>query len=143
MGAEPTEGDSVRVRAGTEQVRLVFQSQALIRGRLVGPDGAPIPRFELNMRFMSDARGAFSLPIMETGTQELFFNAPGMAQTAREVKVQEGVGVDLGEVRMEPGRRVRGVVVDAETGAIQAGAEVRIVDGGGSRGRAWCGRAST
>lgn len=127
-GAEPLEQQSVRVSQGTAEVRLVLQAQAVLRGRLVGPDGKPIPRFELNMRFMSDARGAFSTPIMETGSQQLFFNAPGMAQTAREVKVQEGVDLDLGEVRMEPGRRIRGVVVDAETGAVQAGAEVRIVD---------------
>lgn len=128
VGAEPGDGDSVRVRSGTAQVRLVLQARAVIRGRLVGPDGAPIPRFELNMRFMSDARGAFSTPILETGTQQLLFNAPGMAQTSREVEVREGVDLELGEVRMEPGRRVRGVVVDAETGALQAGAEVRIVD---------------
>lgn len=127
VGAASLDEDSIRVRSGTEQVRLVFQAQARIRGRLVGPDGAPIPRFELNMRFMSDAQGAFSTPIMVTGTQQLLFGAPGMAQTTRSVKVQEGVDVDLGEVRMEPGRRVRGVVVDAETGAPQAGAEVRVV----------------
>ncbi|KFE68753.1 carboxypeptidase-like regulatory domain-containing protein [Hyalangium minutum] len=126
-GAAAVDEDSIRVRSGTEQVRLVFQSQARIRGRLVDPDGAPIPRFELNMRFMSDAQGAFTTPITETGTQHLLFGAPGMAQTTRAVKVQEGVDVDLGEVRMEPGRRVRGVVVDAETGAPQAGAEVRVL----------------
>jgi protocatechuate 3,4-dioxygenase beta subunit len=124
VGAELVEGNSVRVRSGTKEVRLVLKSQARIRGRLVGPEGAPIQRFELNGRFMSDARGAFSRAIEETGTQELTFDAPGMAQTSRAVKVQEGVDLEVGEVRMEPGRRIEGRVVDAETGAPVAEAQL-------------------
>jgi len=128
VGAEPEDESTVLVRSGTKEVRLVFKSQARIQGRLVGPAGAPIQRFELNKRFMSDARGAFSTPIQETGTQHLFFEAPGMAQVTRLVTVQEGVEVELGEVRMDPGRRVEGRVVDAETGAPLAGAELMLMD---------------
>jgi hypothetical protein len=128
VGAESVDENTVRVRPGTKEVRLVFKSQARIRGRLVGPDGAPIQRFELNKRFMSDARGAFSTPIQETGMLELSFDAPGMAQLIREVKAQAGAEVDLGEVRMDPGRRVDGRVVDAETGAPLEGAELTLLD---------------
>ena len=128
VGGEPENDSVVRMRPGMKEVRLVFKSQAHLRGRLVGPEGAPIQRFELNKRFVSDARGAFSTPIQETGMLHLSFEAPGMAQVNREVKVQEGVEVDLGEVRMDAGRRVEGRVVDAETGAPVEGAELSLRD---------------
>jgi protocatechuate 3,4-dioxygenase beta subunit len=125
-GAELLGEHHLLVRAGAKEVRLVFKSQAQVRGRLVGPEGSPIERFEVNNRLVSDKRGAFSSPIQETGTQEFFFDAPDMARTTRTVKVQAGVDVDLGEVRMDPGRRVEGRVLDAETGAPVAGARLLL-----------------
>ncbi|HYH96617.1 carboxypeptidase-like regulatory domain-containing protein [Hyalangium sp.] len=127
-GAEPMNESNLLVRPGAKEVRLVFKSQARVRGRLVGPEGAPLPRFEVNGRLVSDARGAFSAPIWETGTQEFSFEAPGMARATRSVEVQAEVDLDLGEVRMDPGRRVEGRVLDAETGAPVAGASLQVFD---------------
>jgi 5-hydroxyisourate hydrolase-like protein (transthyretin family) len=128
VGAEPVDELNLLVRPGAKEVRLVFKSQARVRGRLVGPEGAPIPRFEVNSRLVSDARGAFSAPIGETGTQEFSFEAPGMARATRSVEVQAGVDLDVGEVRMDPGRRVEGRVLDAETGAPVAGAGLLLLE---------------
>ena len=47
-----------------------------------------------------------------------------MAPVLREVEAQAGTDVDLGEIRMGPGRRVSGRVLDAETDKPLAGASV-------------------
>lgn len=118
----------LRVRSGMGEVRLVLETQARITGRVVGPDGAPIQRFEVEGHFVDDESGAFAYPFSKSGSKTLRFKAPGMVQVERTVEVHEGVDRDLGEVRMERGRRVTGRVVDAETGEPIALARVEIED---------------
>ncbi|QRN92815.1 carboxypeptidase regulatory-like domain-containing protein [Archangium violaceum] len=108
-------GEATRVNAGTPEVRFVLERLGHIRGRLVDPTGAPITRFEVNGESRRDLGGAFAVPFTESGIQTLTLTASGMAPVRRPVPVTEGLDVDLGELRMGPGRRVRGRILDAET----------------------------
>jgi hypothetical protein len=118
--------EKLRVRSGTGEVRLVFKTQARITGRVIGPDGVPVQRFEVNNHFVDDERGAFAYPIAKSGSKTLDFKAPGLVEVERTVEVQAGVDLDLGEVHLERGRRVTGRVVDAETGEPVAQARIEL-----------------
>ncbi|WP_309894535.1 carboxypeptidase regulatory-like domain-containing protein [Archangium sp.] len=108
-------GQAVRVGAGTSEVRVVLERLGRIRGRLVDPTGAPITWFKVNEQTQKEPGGAFSVIFHESGTESLSIHAPEMAPVLRSVPVRDGIDVDLGELRMGPGRTVRGRVLDAET----------------------------
>ncbi|WNG61840.1 hypothetical protein F0U59_49355 [Archangium gephyra] len=118
----------IKVRAGDADVRIVLEKFARIRGRVVRPDGTPVTRFWVDHHAVADPQGAFDLPITRSGKETLFFTAPGLTGTTRELSLKKGVDAELGEVVLTPDREVRGRVVDAETGAPVAGAEVRVAD---------------
>ncbi len=107
----------LRVSAGTTEVRLVLERLGHIRGRLVDAKGAPITRFEVNGESRRDSGGSFAVSFSSSGVEKLTLYASGMAPVQRSVPVREGLDVDLGELRMGPGRTVRGRVLDAETSA--------------------------
>ncbi|MFP2909290.1 carboxypeptidase regulatory-like domain-containing protein, partial [Pyxidicoccus sp. 3LFB2] len=116
----------VVARSGARDVRLVLRYQGYVHGRVVGRDGTPIPRFSVNQEDFRDASGAFRLPMERAGTTRLTFEAPGLTLSVREVEVPQGRDLDLGDVKLEPGRQLRGRVVDAETSLPVARAEVRV-----------------
>jgi hypothetical protein len=119
-------GASVLSRTGARDVRLVLRYQGRIRGRVTREDGTPVPRFSLNGDFIRAPDGRFSHEVEQAGTVELLFEAPGLARVARDVEVPPGEDVDMGDVRLEPGRTLRGRVVNSRTGAPVAGASVRV-----------------
>ncbi|AKQ69953.1 hypothetical protein A176_006865 [Myxococcus hansupus] len=112
---QPLPNPMVRARSGVQDVRLVLTSQGHIRGRVVRADGAPVTRFTVDHKTLRDPDGAFRLAVESAGFQRFTFEAPGLMRTVREVKVSEGEDVDLGEVRLDAGRIIRGRVVEAET----------------------------
>ncbi|MCP3136912.1 carboxypeptidase regulatory-like domain-containing protein [Pyxidicoccus xibeiensis] len=114
----------LHVLAGGGEVRLFLERLGHIHGRLTGPDGAPITRFRLNGKDLADPRGAFSRPVETSGTWRMELSAKGMAPVLREVEVSAGMDVDLGEIRISPGRRVQGRVLDATTSEPVVGASV-------------------
>ncbi|WPB77902.1 carboxypeptidase regulatory-like domain-containing protein [Archangium violaceum] len=118
----------IKVRAGATGVRIVLEKLARIRGRVVRPDGTPVTRFLIDHRMVADSQGAFDLPITRSGKKTLAFTAPGLTGTTRELSLTQGVDAELGEVVLTQSREVRGRVVDAETGAPVAGAEVAVDD---------------
>ncbi len=113
---------------GAGEVRLVMKALARMHGRVVRADGSPVTRFTLDGDPYEDEQGAFGLSILRDGKGVLVFSAPGLASTRREVRFQEGVDVDLGEVVLESGREVRLRVVDADTGRPVEGAFVDVRD---------------
>ncbi|MCY1019262.1 carboxypeptidase regulatory-like domain-containing protein [Pyxidicoccus sp. MSG2] len=116
-GGTAAEEDMLRVGADTAQVRLVLRREAHIVGRLVGPDGAPIPRFQVNGTRTEDPEGAFAVPVEDLPSEPLVFEAEGLAtRVLRWEPGASGADLDLGVVRMSRGRGLHGRVVDAETG---------------------------
>jgi protocatechuate 3,4-dioxygenase beta subunit len=116
------------VRKGDPEVRLVLERLGRVHGRLIGPDGAPITRFRQDGQDRVDPGGVFTSDIGGAGTLKLALSAKGLVPIARELQVRAGQDVDLGEVRMTPGRRVAGRVVDARTNKPIIGVRIAIED---------------
>ncbi len=135
-------GESLRVGADTSRVKLVMERLPHATGRLVGPDGKPILRFQVNGEEVAELTGAFAVPL-DTEAKALLFEAPGMNRLIREVVPRRtGPDLDLGVIRMTSHEKVRGRVVDAVTSAPVA--EARIERDSHSRvtGLGYLGRAS-
>ncbi len=119
--------DSQRtVLAGAKDVTLVMRYQGSILGRLRRPDGTPITRFSINDEPIEHDDGAFRFPIQQPGVTWLTFDAPDLLRTLREVRVEPGQDVDLGDLILEAGKRIRGRVLDTRTSAPIEGAKVAV-----------------
>ncbi|MFY1826579.1 carboxypeptidase regulatory-like domain-containing protein [Myxococcus fulvus] len=115
-GGSPSEGE-VLVGAEARQLRLVMKRHAHVRGRLVGPDGAPLRKFHVDRNQMTSPDGSFSVPFHEGSRERFIFHAEGTLKVARIVDGgRDGPDIDLGEIRLEAGRELRGVVRDARMG---------------------------
>lgn len=122
------EDEEVHVTADTKQVRLVFRRRPHIRGRLLGPDGAPQRDFSVGGTRVKSEDGTFAVPLHEQPiTRQYLFSVYEMPDVTRPVKGGVDVAdVDLGEIRLEEGRSIQGLVLDAETGAPVKGVLVRL-----------------
>jgi hypothetical protein len=99
-GTAGKDGDMLRVGADTAEVRLVLEREPHIIARVVGPDGAPVRRFEANKRPMEDANGAFAIP-RELADDCLRIEPAGLAPMMRGLPpVQGSADLDLGVLRM-------------------------------------------
>ncbi|NTX10378.1 carboxypeptidase regulatory-like domain-containing protein [Myxococcus sp. CA056] len=117
------------VREGDTQVRLVMKREGRVVGRVVGPDGKPITHFTMPWE-VKHPRGEFSVDVDGPGSLRINISARGMAPVSRGVELHDGSEVvDLGELRMSPGRQVAGRVLDAETSAPVEGASLRVAPG--------------
>ncbi|NVJ22217.1 carboxypeptidase regulatory-like domain-containing protein [Myxococcus sp. AM011] len=132
--------EEVHVTADTKQVRLVFRRRPHIRGRLLGADGAPQRDFSVGDTRIKSEDGTFTVPLHEQPiTRQYLFSVHEQPKVTRAVKGGVDVAdVDLGELRLEEGRYVQGLVLDAETGAPVKGVTVRLdaePDEDGQRGQ--------
>ncbi|MCY1018012.1 carboxypeptidase regulatory-like domain-containing protein [Pyxidicoccus sp. MSG2] len=121
-------------RAGETDARLVLRYQGYVVGRVVHRDGTPVVRFTVNQEDFRSPDGAFRLAMERSGAFQLHFDAPGLTLAVREVDVPPGRDLDLGDVRLEPGRHVRGRVLDAQTSQPLAAVVVRVVFPGDETG---------
>jgi hypothetical protein len=121
----------VLVGAEVKHLRLVMKRYAHVRGRLVGPNGAPVRKFQVDNTWVTSPDGSFCVPKPDGPRERLVFHAEGMLKVARVVQGgREGPDDDLGEIRLEAGRELRGVVRDARTGEPLSYVRVRL-DGEG------------
>ncbi|MFY2559484.1 carboxypeptidase regulatory-like domain-containing protein [Corallococcus terminator] len=114
------------VTAGATDVKVVLRYLGSFRGRLRRPDGTPITRFFINDSGFRAEDGAFVFPIEEPDLMWLTLEEPAHSRTVREVRVVPGQDVDLGDLILGPGRRLRGRVLDATTSAPVGSATVRV-----------------
>ena len=128
----PADQDRVDVRiewlrAGTVSARLLgLPGRKPLQGVLVrflhaeGETAVPSRWFDLEV-------GALRNPLFPAGRSRAVFWAEGYAPALREVVVASGQEVDLGDIALEPGCELRGVVRDV-SGAPIAGAEAFLGD---------------
>ena len=115
-GGEFAREDLLRVVAGVAEVRMVLERDPHIVGRVVGPEGEPVARFNVNRLAMKDPKGAFAVPLYNLGPRDLVLEAEGLATRVLRVEPRPGgADLDVGVVRLSRGRTLRGQVVDAET----------------------------
>lgn len=100
-------------KAPDEHVVVKLNAGLTISGRVVNSEGQPITEFSILHQPVEAADGRFSIPMRE-GTSTLAFDAEGYAQLIRPVKLKQGDN-PLGDVVMQRGRPVTGVVRDART----------------------------
>ncbi|MCP3099319.1 carboxypeptidase regulatory-like domain-containing protein [Myxococcus sp. K15C18031901] len=125
VDAKPEESrPSVQVLAGAKDVRLVLQYDGGVRGRLLHEDGSPVVHFSVNEREYREADGTFVRDGFSGGSGWLTLSAPGLNHVVRLVDAPVGQLVDLGDIVMKAGRKVRGRVVDAVDSAPISGATV-------------------
>ncbi|MBZ4417481.1 carboxypeptidase-like regulatory domain-containing protein [Myxococcus sp. RHSTA-1-4] len=124
--SRPSFPDSART--GARDVRLTLRYQGSVSGRVLHPDGRPVAHFSVygEQQVTRGTDGDFRLPVERPGRHHLRIIAPGLGSAYREVEVAPGQDLDLGKVRLDPGRRVSGRVVDAETSAPVVGAVARV-----------------
>ena len=101
-----------------------------VRGTVVGPEGRPVPFASVHLGFSSydsdwtgvaaDAEGRFAIGVSEPGPTRLLVEGEGLAPSKRDLEVGPE-GLEVGEVRLEPGHAIGG----------------RVVDAGARRGQAW------
>jgi hypothetical protein len=109
----------------TAPVVVTFGRRGKVVGSVVGHDGKPLVRFSVNHRPIRNPDGRFELPVRADGPMELSIGAPGHAYTSLEPQVSKTQVVDLGEIRLERGRTLRGRVVE-RGGAPAVGALVDV-----------------
>jgi protocatechuate 3,4-dioxygenase beta subunit len=124
---------------GARDVRLVLRYQGSISGRVVRADGASLTGLSVSVNYNNEHEpeedGTFRVPVAAPGQQQVLIHASGLAPVLREVEVALGQDVDLGEVRLETGRRVSGRLVDAETSAPVVGVQVQVEEPDAPPGR--------
>jgi len=129
----------VSVHTGDRNAALVVPDAASIVGRVV-MDGKPVDYFGVALAGSGTAGspdpiraldGRFEEPDQRPGTFAVTIVGPGFqSRRIDDVVVREGGRVDLGDIAVHPGRRVRGRVVDG-TGRPVANAAV-VIEGGDS-----------
>lgn len=109
-----------------KDVVLRLERPRVVTGRVVDEGGAPVALFFANHQTHRAPDGRFVLEVPRRAEElRVTVWAAGFAQ--RHLAVKPGPGVtDLGQVALERGHTVRGVVVDAASQAPVAGAGVEV-----------------
>ena len=129
----------VPARQSRVEIRIDAARTGAITARIAGlPGRAPLPGVLLRItridsesmvssRWFDLDGGVLRNPLFPAGRSRVVFWSEGYAPVVRELNVRAGEDADLGEIVMEPGSELRGVVRD-ETGEPVAGAEVFLGD---------------
>ncbi|MCP3136906.1 carboxypeptidase-like regulatory domain-containing protein [Pyxidicoccus sp. QH1ED-7-1] len=100
-GAPLVDGDRFGTGPDTGPLHIVLERRPHVVGRVVGPDGAPLPSFIANNVPVEDANGAFAVPMQEDGPFILTLWADGLERLERQVEAySRGKDLDLGVLRM-------------------------------------------
>ncbi|MFP2957120.1 carboxypeptidase regulatory-like domain-containing protein [Myxococcus sp. 1LA] len=107
-GGTGHEGYWLLVSPGEAPLRLVMQPYVHIRGRLLGPDGAPVPEFVLNRENVVNPQdGAFTWTTTKSGPVTLRFDAGEAPPRTLTVDVPVGGELDPGDIHMGPAHSVQ------------------------------------
>jgi protocatechuate 3,4-dioxygenase beta subunit len=123
------------IPAGREDAVLVLERALTITGLLVGArDRRPVAEAEVflepgpnqEMLAKSDGRGAFTLDGLAAGLHRIGVSHRNFLPWKGEARAVSPERIDLGTIRLEPGRGISGRVLDAATGGPISGAGVGI-----------------
>lgn len=126
----------LRVEEDQAEIEVVLRPAGRITGRLLGPAGLAVKEYEMTVRQRLEdpfdpalayslnmprpeklGDGRFLIPHLEAGVYTLRIKASGLAfKEIEEVRVEEGRGTSVGDLRLETEGVVLGLVVDADDG---------------------------
>ena len=121
---------------------IMLWPEAQVKGRVVSGDEGIVSELRFGYQYddsdaekylfktiSSDASGAFLLKGAYGGVQNIEITADGFVkQKLKNIKLEPGKTVDLGDIPMRTGVTVYGVVTDAATGKAIEGAKLRYTD---------------
>ncbi len=140
---------------GERNIDFVLKPAGVVLGRVLLPDGTAPPAFRVKVHkeagsrqepgflrrlvlgggeeeVFTDPAGNFRLDTVEPGTVTLEATAEGWAPARKSgITVESGREVDAGTLVLDPGRTLRGRVLDAKDDAPLPGAVVSLVTGQG------------
>lgn len=118
-----------RTSTGRDDVEVRLLAGGTIRGRLVDARGEPVAGYGLRVDIaavvpQADAEGRFEVEDVAPGLHTLTLLGEGFASLhVDDVQVASGAVTDLGDLEAPAGRRIEGVVLDADLRPV-AGARV-------------------
>lgn len=123
--------DGVVAAVGEQSVKLVMQSPGGIKGKIV-IDGGTVPKVasvQAGWEPPTSAQdGAFEVRGLKPGSFDVRVRGPEFSELVkRNIKIEPGQVVDLGEIVVKRGRRLAGKVVTKD-GAPVAGAKIKLGD---------------
>lgn len=109
VGYRPARLDKALPNGDPVVLRLV--RTGLVTGRVLG-DGQPLPRFRIASQEVRSPDGRFEIDRGAGAKLVLFVQAEGWAPLQRTVELPPQGSVDVGDLRLERGRSVKGRVLD-------------------------------
>ncbi|MCB9759869.1 MAG: carboxypeptidase regulatory-like domain-containing protein [Alphaproteobacteria bacterium] len=139
-------GKATRVAPGQQEVWLDFTQDGGITGALQDAEGAPPASCEVTVMrapdgpfedagrgfilqqtvTCDDAEGAFEVSGLVEGTWRVLLRGDDQLRVLPEVVVRRGQVTDVGEVRLDAGGVIDGVVLDGLTGDLKPGVRVAL-----------------
>ncbi|WP_164019532.1 carboxypeptidase-like regulatory domain-containing protein [Pyxidicoccus trucidator] len=117
----------MKVAPGQDEVTVVLERWRSVEGRVVDPEGRPVPSFSVNHRYFSATSGQFQDVLVPEGRSTLAFWAEGFATELRVVEISAGKRGRIREpIVLQRGRMVSGRVVKEDGCTPIAGAVVSL-----------------
>ncbi|RYZ39953.1 MAG: hypothetical protein EOO71_17960 [Myxococcaceae bacterium] len=121
----------VQVAEDARDVSLVFRAfrptEGFVEGRVLAPDGKPIPSFKVEATAFEDPRGRYSLRVPTMLPQVLTVSAEGFAPVRVGVGALTSPRTALPDVTLDAGRTVRGQLLGLDGQPLPAGHDVTLV----------------
>ncbi|WP_254330612.1 carboxypeptidase-like regulatory domain-containing protein [Corallococcus exiguus] len=107
---------------------VVFRSPGTLVGRVLGPDGKPVPEYSVDWASFTEPEGRFSRELWASRTYSLIASAPNMAPTRVRVEGREHEVRTVPDIMLDAGHSVVGRVVEADGLTPVPQARVELVD---------------
>ncbi|WP_242592669.1 carboxypeptidase-like regulatory domain-containing protein [Corallococcus exiguus] len=107
---------------------VVFQPTGTLEGRVLGPDGKPVPAYSVDWAGFHEPDGRFSRELWASRTYSLIASAPKMAPTRVRVEGREHEARTVPDVTLDAGHSVVGRVMAADGLTPVPKARVELVD---------------
>lgn len=128
MTARQWIGKPTKARTGDTEVRLVLQREGGVKGKVVTPDGSPPENAMASIAWAGAVpvvKGSFTIEGMPPGTYDVTLRGAFPRKVVKGVEIEPGKTIDLGTVKVEPGRLISGRVLDANGRPVE-GARVAL-----------------
>lgn len=137
----------IEIDENTQKLKKIYLwPEAKVKGHVISENSGIAAQIQFNYQYddsdaenyifknlTSDAEGNFLLTQAYGGIQDITITADGyVAQTLKDIELDPGKTVDLGDIPMRTGTTIFGTVTDSETAKAIAGAKLQYIDNHGN-----------